>query len=350
MHMSASKLRTGALMVAIGAAVLGHVVVAAAQQPNSLLELFNSIPKSPATLEEADKLIDWKGESSSSGTGPGISGGGLVAMPALKAGLAAHEAAVAKIVEASNAKINARMGVPTTAEQVGKGATAAGIDMARMQSDPAYAKEMQAKMKAMSPAELMAMSMAMQKGMGMGKGTVAVYDPPAVKAAAEAGKALLDPAQRAAITAPHDKRWAEVEKKKAGIDAKHLAKMPKRVLCDTDPSCGALMAQYVKTAMPLVVAHVTEVLKLETAALEEERVALAEELRKAEEMLKAAQYGALSQEPGNPTHVMIFDGYTSGRIRTLAVKLEEITKRAAHVGHCKSKPMAYFYQISECYE
>ncbi len=87
--MSTSMLRFGALVMAMGASLFRHAVAAEAQQPTSLLQWFRAIPKSPITPEEADTLVDWKGESSSTGTG-----GGLAAMPALKAGLDAHEAAV----------------------------------------------------------------------------------------------------------------------------------------------------------------------------------------------------------------------------------------------------------------
>jgi len=344
--MSASIVRTGTIVMAMGAALFGHVAVAEAQQPTSLLQWFNAIPNSPTTPEEADKLVDWNGESSSTG-----SGGGLAAMPALKAGLDAHEAAVHALIEAAHAKIDARIGVPTGEKAVQgmtKGAAAAGIDVARMQNDPAYAKEMQAKMKAMSPAELMALATAMQQGMGM-KGTVAVYDPPAVKAAADAGRAYLDPEQQAQRTAAYERRWTEVAKKKAAIDATYSAKYPTRVMCDTDPSCGDRMTRYANAMMPLVYAHDTEVLKLEAAAFEEERAALAVEVGKADELLRAAQYGATSQEPGNPLNIMSLDGNIASQIRTLAIKLEDIVKRAGEVGHCRSKPLEFFYQRPSCF-
>ncbi len=102
--------------------------------------------------------------------------------------------------------------------------------------------------------------------------------------------------------------------------------------------------------MPLVIARETEILMVETAALREERAAVAAEVRKAEEMLKAAEYGALAEERGSPLNILMLDGNTVAQIRSLAVKLEDIARRAGHVGRCKSDPVAFFYQISACYE
>lgn len=227
--MSTTLYRTASIVMALGAALLGPVA-AAADQPQSVLQLFNRIPKTPATTQEADKMVDANQQ--------------IAALVALKADLEAHAAAVGPIVGAADAKIRARMGGASTPEQatqrMSKGVAAAGIDVARMQSDKAYAQEMQAKMKAMSPQELIAMSAAVQQGMGM-RGSVAVYDPPGVKAAAEAGQALLQPEQRAARAAAYDRRWAEVARKVATINARHTAdasKYPKRVMCDGEGGGG----------------------------------------------------------------------------------------------------------------
>jgi hypothetical protein len=276
----------------------------------------------------------------------------IPAIVALKADLEAHTAAVEEIIGAADAKIRDRMGGGSTPEQAAQAAAkAAGIDMARMQTDKAYAKEMEAKMRAMSPQELMAISSALAQGTGM-HGSVAVYDPPAVKAAAEAGQALMDPADLAARAATHQRRWAEVEKKVAAVNEEFAARYPKMQLnCDGEgggrPECVAERARYVAAMMPLLLAHDAEVLKLEAAALEEERTALAAQVAAANQHLLAAQYGAASQELGNPAQILFLDQQIANEIMVLVTKLEEVVKRAALVTHCGPK---YLANAASCYE
>jgi hypothetical protein len=329
---SRSSLTTGAIvMLALSAALFQPVARAQAQPQHSVQALFNRIPKTPTTTQEADKMVNANQQ--------------IPALVGLKADLDAHTAAVGKIFEAADAKIRARMGMSTTPEQatqrMTKGAAAAGIDMARMQNDKAYAQEMQAKMKAMSPQELMAMSMAMNQGMGM-RGSVTAYDPPAVKAAAEAGQALVNPEQQAARTAIYQRRWAEVGKKVAAVNEKFAARYPKLLLsCDGEgggrAECQAERARYVAAMMPLLLARDAEVLQVEAAALEEERTALAAQVRSADQHLLAAQYGAVSQELGNPTHIAMLDQTIVNDIQVLATKFEEVVKRAVLVTHCGQK-------------
>jgi hypothetical protein len=87
--------------------------------------------------------------------------------------------------------------------------------------------------------------------------------------------------------------------------------------------------------MPLLHSRDAEILKVETAALEEERAALAEEVRTAEPHLLAAKYGAASEELGNPIKIGALDH--AGEIEVLATKFEEVVKRAALVTHCGPK-------------
>jgi len=110
--------------------------------------------------------------------------------------------------------------------------------------------------------------------------------------------------------------------------------------------CQAERARYVAAMMPLLQARDAEVLQVEAAALEEERTALAAEVRSADQHLLAAQYGAASQELGNPTHIAMLDGYIINDIRVLATRFEEVVKRAAFVTHCGAKVLA---SASSCY-
>lgn len=336
--MSTSTLKSGVIIVlSLGAALLQPAALAQAP-PQTVHSLFTRLPKMPASLQEADKMVNGSQQ--------------IPALSALKADLDAHTDAVANIAGTADAKIRARMGGNVTAEQtmqgVNRAGAVAGIDMARMQTDKAYAQEMQAKMKAMSPQELMAMSAAMQQGMSL-RGSVAVVDPPAVKAAADAGAVFMDPAQLAARSATYQRRWSEVDKKVAAIKDKYAAKFPRMQLsCDGEgggrAECVAERARYEGAMMPLLLARDADVLRVEAAALEEERTALADEVRKAEPHLQAAQYGAASQELGNPHKIAALD--RASDIKALAAKFEDVVKRAALVTHCGQKFLA---SASACY-
>jgi hypothetical protein len=340
--MSRSTLTTGAIvMLALGSALFQPVAQAQSQPQHSVQALFNRIPKTPATTQDADKMVNANQQ--------------IPAITALKADLDVHAAAVEKIYGAADAKVRARMGGNPSPEQamqgINRAGAVAGIDMARMQNDKAYAQEMQAKMKAMPPQELMAMSMAMQQGMGM-RGSVAVYDPPVVKAAAEAGLALIQPEQQATRTATYQRRWADVDKKVAAVNEKFAAKYPKMQLnCDGEGAgraeCVAERARYAAAMTPLLLARDAEVLQVEATALEAERTALAAQVRTADQHLLAAQYGAASQELGNPAHIVFLDQHIVNEIQVLATKFEAVVKRAAFETHCGQK---FHSNGGDCYQ
>lgn len=321
----ASIPRVVALALGLG---LAGAALAADAPPQSLLQIFGRLPKAPATLQDADRMVDARLQ--------------IAAIATIRADLDAHDAAVERIFAAADAKIRARMGGAANPEQAGaKIAAVAGIDIARMQTDKAYAAEVQARMRSMSPQEMMAMSAALSQGMGM-RATVAVYDPPAVKAAADAGQALMLPDQVAARTAAYQRRWSEAERKVTAIRAKYQARFPRmQLICDGEgggrPECVAERARYINAMMPLLQARDAEVLQVEAAALDEERNALAAQLRTADTHLLNAQYGALSQELGNPTHIMYLDQIYSGDVKALANRLDEVVKRAAVAARCGPK-------------
>ncbi len=327
--MSRLSLVAGTAVLALAAAWY-QPAEAADAQPQSLQQILNRLPKTPLTPQEADRLVDAKQQ--------------VPAIAAVKADLAAHGELVTRMTSAAEKRINTRMGGPASADQAVRAAATVGIDVGRMQTDPAYAAEVQARMKAMSPSELMALSAAMSQGMGM-RATVAVVDPPAVQAAAEAGQALMLPENLMARQSARQHRWAEAEKKVAAIQAKYAAKFPRRQLvCDGEgggrPECLAEEARFKAAMMPLLRARDAEVLQVEAAALEEERKALAEAVRGADVQLVAAQYGATAQEPGNPMRIANLDGHYVGEIGALADRLDAVAKRAALVAHCGEKVLA----------
>lgn len=329
-------LATGAIVAALSATCT--LSAHAESQPQSLLELWKRIPPTPATLEAANAMVNDAQE--------------IPAITALLADLDAHGAAVSQTATAADAKIHERMTGGKSPEQAAAGAAnAAGIDVQRMQTDPAYAKEMEAKMRAMSPAELMALSSAMAQSMGM-HATVAVYDPPEVKAAAEAGQAMMDPTATTARLEAYTTRWLEVEKATTAVNDAYAARYPKMSIgCDGEgggsPECIAARARYEAEMMPLLLARDAEVLKLEAVALEQERTALAERVAAADAHLTAAQYGANSQELGNPMQILFLDQMMVEDMRTLTTRLAEVTKRAAYITHCGK---TYLTNPTDCYK
>lgn len=65
--------------------------------------------------------------------------------------------------------------------------------------------------------------------------------------------------------------------------------------------------------------------------------ALAAQVRTADQHLTAAQYGAASQELGNPSNTLFLDQHITNEIKTLAARFEDVARRAALVTHCGPK-------------
>ena len=120
---------------------------AAAQPLPSVLDLFNALPQPPATADAAGAWFD--------------AGGILVHGPLVELkGRIARLTTSLESRRAALARHDVAQGQRAVAD-VGQGLANAGIDIARMQSDPAYAAQMQATLKSMTPQQLMALSMTM---------------------------------------------------------------------------------------------------------------------------------------------------------------------------------------------
>ncbi|HET8705120.1 MAG TPA: hypothetical protein VFM46_02365, partial [Pseudomonadales bacterium] len=156
-------------------AVLLANTAAAATAPNSLFKLFNSLPDLPASAQEAATWVDQNGAL----TEPHLL--------ALKGELNAHQQALKEIaasyVPQEQAQAQAQLA------DLNKGMANIGIDMQRMQTDPAYAQSMQERMRHLSPEEMLAMSQQMAQPMNQDKrltneAQAQVEDSSAVKTAA----------------------------------------------------------------------------------------------------------------------------------------------------------------------
>jgi len=297
-----------------------------------VLDLFTRLPDPPSTAEEAARWVDKRGK--------------LVhpQLLALKADIEAHRAAVAAAMQAQApaAMVQAKM----QTDDLAKGMANVGIDMARMQSDPAYAKEVQARMKSMSPEQLMAMSKAMSQPMNQNpnrknEALAMEQDSPAVKAAAEASFEYSN--QQVARIQAHGARWKDAEAEVSGkVFATPLkVDVPKpRIEFDNpgcDKSCEAGWQAYAAKMLPLMVARDTQALTVRREALLRERQAMAPTITQADKTLKAAAYGEKALSSTNQSRIVGYDEGMIGEINLLVTKTEEIARTASRTVHCGSQ-------------
>ena len=292
-------------------------------------ELLNRLPEPPATAEEAARWVDKSGA---------LQHPGLIA---LKADIEAHKRAAEAILQAA---------VPAQQSQamqqqgdIAKGMANVGIDMNRMQSDPTYAQQVQARMKSMSPDQLMAMSRAMAQPMNenLNRRNAAVdmaNDAPAVKAAAEAGFEYGN--QQVARVQAHHARWqsteASVKSQVFGTPLK--ADVPKpRIEFDNpgcDKACAAAWDAYAAKMVPLMIVRDTQALKLRRDALQRERQDLVPLIAQADKTLRAAQYGEKALSNTHTQRIVGYDSGMLGEIGLLITKTEEMARTASRSVHC----------------
>jgi hypothetical protein len=306
-------------------------VCQAAPTPPSVLSLYQRIPDPPATAQEA--AAKW------------VDKNGTLIHPeliALKADLEAHEKAMEELAKPAAAQ--AMKQGEYQVESLGKGMADVGIDMARMQSDPAYRAQVQARMQKMSPAELMAMSQQMNKPMQQDKRIVNQAkamndDPAAVREAAEAGYAYSS--QQVDRIQAFQVRWQQMEDGEVKkITSTALPKVGQRkpameydnIGCDN--SCQAQWDAYAAKVLPLMIARDNEILKIRRAALLRERSSIAADIKTADGHLVATRYGAASQSQANQSRIRSYDAAALGAIMQIVYQLEDSARSAAVVTHC----------------
>lgn len=318
------------VLVAALAAVLSFFVTdtSAAEAPVSVAALFNRVPDMPATAEEAAQWVDKTG---------GLVHPGLLA---LRADIEAHQRAIGLIQQAAAKQHQAQSAI--VMENLDKGMVDVGIDVARMQRDPAYAQQVQERMRKMSPQELMAMSQKMNQPLNQDKryqnqAQAMVEDSPANRAAAEAGEAYAS-AQMKRFDAHHalwretDEAVARVTKKPLGAPGPKPAMEWENIGCDA--GCQAQWEAYASKVLPLMVARSTEVLRIRRATLQRQRAALADGIKTADKHLLATRYGAASTSEANQGSIVRYDGAVIAEIAYLIDRITDSVKSAAGVVHC----------------
>ncbi len=304
----------------------------AVEPPPSVAALFSRVPELPATADEAASWVDKSGR---------IVHPGLLA---LRADIAAHQRAIGLIQQAAAERHQTQSAI--VVENLGKGMADVGIDMARMQRDPAYAQQVQERMRKMSPQELMAMSQKMNQPLNQemrqdkrhqNQAQAMVEDTALNRAAAEAGEAYAG-LQMKRLDA-HTARWREADEAVARVMKKPLAApgpkpTPEWEHIGCDAACRAQWDAYASKMLPLMVARDTEGLRIRRAALQRQRAAVADGIKVADKHLVATQYGAASISQANQGNIVRYDGAAIAEISYLLDRITDSVKSAAVVVHC----------------
>ncbi|MBC7991712.1 MAG: hypothetical protein H7Z15_00530 [Rhizobacter sp.] len=298
------------------------------EPPPSVAALFSRVPELPATADEAASWVDRGGR---------IVHPGLLA---LRADIEAHQRAIGLIQQAAAERHQAQSVI--VVENLGKGMADVGIDMARMQRDPAYAQQVQERMRKMSPQELMAMSQKMNQPLNQDRrhqnqAQAMAEDSAVNRTAALAGEAYAS-AQMKRLDA-HTALWREAEDAVARVVKKPLAApgpkpTPEWENIGCDAGCRAQWDAYASKMLPLMVARDTEALRIRRAALQRQRAAVADGIRSADKHLVATQYGAASNSQANQGNIVRYDGAAIAEISYLLDRITDSVKSAAVVVHC----------------
>jgi hypothetical protein len=285
-----------------------------AAEPKSLVELLNRVPEPPATAQEAAKWFDNEGHLVHLG------------ILALKADLEANK----KAGEASSARDGANAQALTM-----QGMEHVGIDIARMQRDPGYAKEMQDQIKKMSPQEQMAFVQKMtqpQRLASLQDVRAMASEAPAVDAAVDVARGWTDVQQgrlktRLAQSAETEKTVQHVAYTPAGI-AKPKIEFDS-IGCDK--SCGAQWRAYGEKLWPVVLEREADILQIRRAALQRDRAELTRLMQEGDRLLAPTRYGAGAKSEVNRTWLTGYHLSLIGEIEQLIDQTQTAAKRGSDV-------------------
>ncbi len=317
---------TFGLAPALGA--LGAASPALAQAPDSVAALLKALPELPTSAEQAARWVDKNGR--------------IVHPPLLQlqAALAEHRQAVQQLASAQG-RTSADQG-PIATNKLLKGMQEVGIDLQRMQTDAAYAQQVQDRMRRMTPAEQMAMAQRMSQPLNqdtryVNQAAAMEEDKPAAKAAAQAGQsyAQLQPQRferHAALWAETEDAVRRLNERKLVVDAAKPALEWDNPGCD--PRCRGLWETYAARMLPLMEARESEVLALRRAAVQRQRSTVAPDIATADRHLQATAFGLASTSQVHRDHIVGYDGAAMAEIQGLFDRTVEAVQRAALLPHC----------------
>jgi hypothetical protein len=228
------------------------------------------------------------------------------------------------------------------AHNLDKGLRDVGIDMQRMQADPAYAQQVQERMRRMTPAEQIAMAQRMAQPLDsdprfVNQAAAMAQDRPAAQAAAEAGQVYVQ--QQPQRFAQHGALWTETDHAVQRVRARKLTvDVPKPAMEWDNPGCDkrcqAQWEAYAAKMLPLMIARESDILALRRAAVQRQRAAVAPDVAAAERHLQATGFGLASTSQVNQDLIVAYDGAILAEIEGLLERTMAAVRSAAVVAHC----------------
>lgn len=306
------------------------VAAAQAQPATTPSQLLQALPDAPTTPEQAAQWLDRQDKV--------IHPGYL----AVKQAMDAHTQAMNRIGSGNAAEARTQAGYQV--EAVAQGMSSVGIDMQRMQSDPAYAAQVQQRLQRMTPAEQMALAQRMAAPMQQDRRITneaksMADDSPAATAAFEAGQQFAQAQAFNERRAREIKLWQDTEAAVAQVNARKLnAGVPKPAMEYDNIGClAACQGQwetYAARMLPLMVARETEVLKLRVAALQKQRAWVATELKPVDRHMTATGFGEKATSRVHREQILAYDISAVGEVQAVSERLLDTVRRAAIVVRC----------------
>lgn len=300
----------------------------AAEKPASLQALFQRIPNLPDSIESATRWVDAANTLNAA------------AVLQLSADLEQQKQAVNLIANARNDA--ARASAMQQVDSLSQGMASAGIDMQRMQTDPAYAQQIQARMQKMSPQEMIAFSQQMNQPLQNNRNIpneaqLLANDAPAVKQAAKAGADYSD--HQVQRIQANEAIWQQTEAEIKRLQAKPLqvaASKPRNDWDDVscDRACRAQWDIYTAQMVPLLEARANAILKLQQKALQRHRSALSDAIAAADRHMQATDFGSAAKSQANLARITGYDIAVVGDMEHLMTHLVSSVESAAQVKRC----------------
>ncbi len=215
---------------------------------------------------------------------------------------------------------------------------AGGIDFARAQRDPEYAKQIQAKIASMSQAEQMALAMQMQQATqqaGIRNVVAMSKDPPAVQAAAERYSDYQTKQMTSTGISAQTEAVLEIQRKVGTRAAEIAEKASKSLKCsDGEGGCATKADEQadkatLRAARAQIIAEYDRALAQIAPHIEAARNARLADIAAVQKDMAATQYGAAAQSSANKQLLAAYHGAALTDVEQLFALSEEVAKWAA---------------------
>lgn len=215
---------------------------------------------------------------------------------------------------------------------------AGGIDFARAQRDPEYAKQIQAKIASMSQAEQMALAMQMQQATqqaGIQNVVAMSQDPPAVKVAAEHYSDFQTKQMSGTGISAQIEAVLEIQRKANERAAEIAQKAHKQLKCsDGEGGCASKADEEsdkatLRAARAQIIAEYDRALAQIAPHIEAARKARLADIAAAQKDMAATQYGAAAQSSANKQLLAAYHGAALTDVEQLFTLSEDVAKWAA---------------------